>query len=168
MEIFSKKPSFTKIKMKNKLLYTFCFMFLATISFAQSAQKPMAKPVAPQLKKLLTGSDLPYKMANDSLAVIPYEGENISSFLVLVQKVSDLYIIYTNLSEAIPGKLTEAQYKYLLQRNDEFDLIKIGLADDGTFYLRSDLFRSIATTPILKRIVSQVANVANIIAGVLK
>ncbi len=154
--------------MKKYLLHTFCFLFLASFSFAQSNQKPMAKPLGSELKKLLSTSGLPFKMANDSLAVIPYGGENIESFQVLVQKVSDLYIIYTNLSEAIPGKLTEAQYKYLLQRNDEFDLIKIGLADEGTFYLRGDLYRSTATTAILKRIITQVANVSNIIAGALK
>lgn len=154
--------------MKKKLLVFCCLVLLTGITIAQSSQKPMAKLVAPQLKKLLTGSELPYKMANDSLAIIPYEGENIASYQVLVQKVSDLYIIYTNLTEAIPGKLTETQYKYLLQRNDEFDVIKIGLADDGTFYLRGDLYISVATTAILKRIISQVANVANIIAGALK
>ena len=154
--------------MKKQLLLIGCLLLLTDITIAQSKQKQIAKPVTPQLKQLLTGSDLPYKMANDSLAVIPYTGENIETYQVLVQKVSDLYIIYTNLSEAIPGKLTDTQYKYLLQRNDEFDVIKIGLADDGTFYLRADLYKSIATNTILKRIITQVANVANIIAGNLK
>ena len=154
--------------MKKQLFLIGCLLLLTGITIAQSEQKQIARPVTPQLKQLLTGSDLPYKMANDSLAVIPYTGENIETYQVLVQKVSDLYIIYTNLSEAIPGKLTEAQYKYLLQRNDEFDVIKIGLADDGTFYLRADLYKSIATNTILKRIITQVANVANIIAGNLK
>ena len=154
--------------MKKQLLHTFCFLFLVSIGFAQSNQKPVAKTAVPQLKKLLTGTALPFKMVNDSMAVIPYEGENIASYQVVVQIVSDLYIIYTNLSKSLPAKLTEAQYKYLLQRNDEFDVIKIGLADDGTFYLRADLYRSIATNAILKRLISQVANVANIIAGNLK
>ena len=154
--------------MKKQLLLIGCLLLLTDITIAQSKQKQIAKPVTPQLKQLLTGSDLPYKMANDSLAVIPYTGENIETYQVLVQKVSDLYIIYTNLSEAIPGKLTDTQYKYLLQRNDEFDVIKIGLADDGTFYLRADLYKLIATNTILKRIITQVANVTNIIAGNLK
>ena len=154
--------------MKKQLLLCCCLFVLTSISIAQSNQKQTAKPFTPPIKQLLTGSGLPYKMVNDSLAVIPYGGENIQSYQVLVQKVSDLYIVYTNLSEAIPGKLTEAQYKYLLQRNDEFDVIKIGLANDGTFYLRADLYRSIATNAILKRLISQVANVANIIAGNLK
>ena len=154
--------------MKKQLFLIGCLLLLTGITIAQSKQKQIARPVTPQLKQLLTDSDLPYKMANDSLAVIPYTGENIETYQVLVQKVSDLYIIYTNLSEAIPGKLTDTQYKYLLQRNDEFDVIKIGLADDGTFYLRADLYKSIATNTILKRIITQVANVTNIIAGNLK
>lgn len=145
-----------------------CLLLSAGITIAQSQKKLPAKPAVPELTKMLTGTGLPFKMLNDSVAVIPYGGENIASYKVLVQKVSDLYIIYTNLSEALPQKLNETQYKYLLQRNDHFDIIKIGLGEDGIFYLRADLYKSIATTPILKRIISQVANVANIIGGDLK
>ncbi|MCY7290560.1 MAG: hypothetical protein LH615_00095 [Ferruginibacter sp.] len=154
--------------MKKHLLHTLFLLVLATVGFAQPNPKQILKTAIPTLKKLLAGIDLPYKMVNDSLASIPYEGENIASYQVVIQKVSDLYIIYTNLSEAIPGKLTESQYKYLLQRNDEFDLVKIGLAEDGVFYLRGDLYRSTATNAILKRIVTQVANTPNIIAGNVK
>ena len=154
--------------MKKQLLFSFCLLLLASISFAQSKQKPLVKQAELELKKLLTGSGLPYKMVNDSVAVIPYGGENIASYQVLAQKVSDLYIVYTNLNEALPGKLNGAQYKYLLQRNDHFDIIKIGLAEDGTFYLRADLYKVTATPSILKRIISQVANVTNIIGGELK
>ena len=102
------------------------------------------------------------------MAVIPYEGENIASYQVVVQIVSDLYIIYTNLSEDLPNKLNETQYKYLLQRNNDYDIVKVGLASDGTFYLRADIFKITATTPVIKRIINQVANVANIMAGDLK
>ena len=153
--------------MKKQLLICCCMLLLTAIAIGQTKQKPVAKPVY-QLQKLLTGIKLPYKIVNDSLAAIPYEGENIASYQVVIQKVSDLYIIFTSLSEAIPDKLTEAQYKYLLQRNDHFDIVKIGLGEDGVFYLRSDLYISTATTPILKRIITQVANVANMIAGDLK
>ena len=144
------------------------FLLVAGIAFAQSNPKPASKQAVPELKKYLSGTGLPYKMVNDTLAVIPYEGANIPSFQVLIQKISELYIVYANLSEVLPDKLNETQYKYLLQRNDHFDIIKIGLAEDGTFYLRADLYKVTATTPILKRIISQVANVANIIAGDLK
>ncbi len=51
------------------------------------------------------------------------------------------------------GKLAEAQYKWQLQRNDEFDLIKIGFAEDGIFYLRADLYRSTAINATLKRLI---------------
>ena len=154
--------------MKKQLLVSCCMLLLSGIAIGQTKQKPVAKPVVYQLQKLLTGINLPYKIVNDSLAAIPYEGDNILSYQVVIQKVSDLYIIFTNLSEALPDKLTEAQYKYLLQKNDHFDAVKIGLGEDGVFYLRSDLYITTATTPVLKRIITQVANVANIIAGDLK
>ena len=92
---------------------------------------------------------------NDSLAVIPYEGENIASYNVLVQKAGDLYIFYTNLTEALPGKIDDSKFKYFLQRNNDFDIIKIGLeTSDNTVFVRVDVYKAGTT--------------ANIVAGDLK
>ena len=118
---------------------------------------------------MLTGTGLPYKMVNDDLAAIPYGGENIASYQVLVQKVSELYIIYTNLTEALPGKIDETKYKYLLQQNAHYDVVKIGInAADNIAYLRADVYTSATNTALLKRVIEQVANVTNIIGGVFK
>jgi hypothetical protein len=88
---------------------------------------------------------------------------------VLIQKVSDLYIVYTNLTEALPGKINDTKFKYLLQKNNDFDIIKIGLeSSDNTVYVRADIFKSVTTTALMIRIIKQVANVTNIIAGDLK
>ena len=146
-----------------------CFLLSAGIAFAQTKPKPLVKQAEPELKKLLSGTGLPYKIVNDSLAVIPYGGENIKSYQVVIQKISDLYIVYTNLTEALPGKIDETKYKYLLQQNDHYDVVKIGMsADDNTMYLRADLYKTATTAALLTRIIKQVANVTNIIAGELK
>lgn len=151
------------------LLFVCCFLLTAGISFAQPKPKPAVKQTVPQLQKLLTGTGLPYKMVNDSVAVIPYEGENITSYQVIVQKISDLYIIYTNLTETLPGKIDETKYKYLLQQNEHFDIVKIGMsAEDNTVYLRADVYKTGINTVMLKRVIEQVANVTNIIGGDLK
>jgi hypothetical protein len=148
---------------------SFCSVLLFSLSaLAQPKTKSIVKQPASELKRLLTGTGLPFNIVNDSLAVIPYKGEHIENYQVIVQRNADLYIIYTSLSEALPNKLTEAQYKYLLKQNDHFDVIKIGLAEDNTVYLRADLYKGTVTTPILKRIITQVANVTNIIGGDLK
>ena len=145
------------------------FLFVAGITFSQTNPKPPVKKAVAALEKLLTGSGLPYKMVNDSLAVIPYEGANISSYQVLVQVISDLFIVYTNLTEALPGKIDETKYKYMLQQNDHFDVVKIGVsAEDNTVYLRADLYKSATNAALLKRVIAQVANVTNIIGGDLK
>jgi len=155
--------------MRKCLLFSFCFLLFAGISFGQSKPKTAVSPTGSALKKLVSGTGLPYKMINDSLAVIPYEGENIASYNVLIQKVSDLYIVYTNLTEALPGKIDNTKFKYLLEKNNHFDIIKIGLeSSDNTVYVRADVFRSITTTALLTRVIKQVANVSNIIAGDLK
>lgn len=112
--------------MKN-LLCIFCLLFTVSITYAQPKQKTPVKKPLPELQKFLTASSLPYKMLNDSVTVIPYEGENLASYKVVVQKISDLYIVYTNLTEALPGKIDETKYKYLLQQNDHYDVVKIGI-----------------------------------------
>jgi hypothetical protein len=152
-----------------RALYLFCFLFSAGISFGQAKQKPVIKPAVTELGKILNGTRLPFRIVNDSLAVIPYEGANISSYNVVIQKISDLYIVYTNLTEILPGKIDNTKYKYLLQQNDHFDVIKIGMSgDDNTVYLRADLYKANTTTALLKRVIVQVANVTNIIGGDLK
>ncbi|MGZ5191736.1 MAG: hypothetical protein ACXWCZ_12040, partial [Flavisolibacter sp.] len=111
---------------------------------------------------------LPFKVLNDSLALIPYEGENIPSYQIVVQKISDLYIVYTNLTDALPNKIDETKYKYLLQQNHHFDAVKIGIDDNNDVYVRADLYTSTTTTALLTRVIKQVANVSNIIGGDLK
>jgi|GEM_PF-656797 len=158
----------TDKKMKKYLLIT-VILFSVTIASAQPGKKPAVKQSVSELQKLLTGSALPYKIVNDSLAVIPYEGENIASYNVVIQKISDLYIIYSNLTEALPGKIDDTKYKYLLQQNDHFDVVKIGMnADDNTYYVRADVYKAGITSALLNRIIQQVANVTNIIGGDLK
>ena len=155
--------------MKNKIIGIIFLQLLSAMAFSQPKSKVPAKRTPSALEKLLTGSDLPYKIVNDSLAVIPYEGENIPSFQVVVQGISDLYIIYTNLTEALPGKIDSTKYKFLLQQNDHYDVIKIAVsAEENTAYLRADLYESGTNATLLKRVIAQVANVANIIGGDLK
>ena len=157
--------------MKKNLATLLCLLLMAGVAFAQP--KPKAKPVAkaPQheLEKILTGIGLPYKIVSDSLAVIPYEGENIKSFQVIIQHISDLYIVLTNLTEAMPGKISEANCKYLLQQNNNFDIVKIGMSsEDNTIAVRADLYKSGTNTALLKRVIAQVATVTDIIGGDLK
>jgi hypothetical protein len=155
--------------MKKLLLFFTCIVLYSAFAFCQTKTTATSKKPLHELAKLLIGSALPYKIVNDSLAVIAYEGENIASYNVVIQKISDLYIIYTNLSEALPGKINESKYKYLLQQNDHYDMVKIGIsADDGAVYIRADLYRTATNPALLKRIITQVANVTNIISGELK
>lgn len=155
--------------MKKYLICMLCLLLSAGLAFTQTKPKTVIQQSVPELTKLMAGIGLPYKMVNDSVAVISYEGENIASYQVVVQKVSDLYIVYSNLSEALPGKIDDTKYKYLLQRNDHFDIIKIGMsADDNTVYVRADVYKAGITTALLARIIRQVANVSNIIGGDLK
>ena len=127
--------------MKKHIVIMLIFLLSNVIAFSQTNQKPSVKKPLPLIETLLSGSDLPFKMINDSLALIPYEGANIPSYHVLIQAIGDLLIVFTNLSESLPGRINETNYKYLLQKNDYFDIVKIGMsAEDNTMYLRADLY----------------------------
>lgn len=155
--------------MKNKIIIIICLLLVSAICFSQTKSKVPVKKTTSPLEKLLTGSELPYKMVNDSLTVIPYEGANIPSYQVVIQGISDLYIVYTNLTETLPGKIDSTKYKFLLQQNDHYDVIKIAVSAEGnTAYLRADLYKSGTNAALLKRVIAQVANVTNIIGSDLK
>lgn len=157
--------------MKKSFCSLLCLLLLAGVACAQPKPKPktIVKPPQHELQKILIGIGLPYKIVNDSLAVIPYEGDNIKSFQVIVQQISDLYIVLSNLTEAMPGKISEANCKYLLQQNNNFDVVKIGMSsEDNTIAVRADLYKVGTNTASLKRVIAQVATVTDIIGGDLK
>ncbi|MFZ4770170.1 MAG: hypothetical protein ACOYLO_08310 [Ferruginibacter sp.] len=157
--------------MKKNLLSLLCLLLLAGFAYAQPKPKakPTVKPAQHELEKILTGIGLPYKIVNDSLAVIPYEGDHVKSFQVIIQQISDLYIVLSNLTEALPGKIGEANCKYLLQQNNNFDIVKIGMSEeDNTIVVRADLYKTGTNTASLKRVIAQVATVTDIIGGDLK
>jgi hypothetical protein len=155
--------------MKKNFSCLFFAVLITGATFAQPKSKPVSKPAQYELQKILTGINLPYKIVNDSLAAIPYEGNNVKSYQVIIQKISDLYIVLTDLTEIFPGKIDSTQYKYLLHQNNNFDLVKIGMSsEDNNVYLRADLYKAGTNTALLKRVIQQVANVTDIIGGDLK
>ena len=154
--------------MKKLFTLLLCLLLFSTAILAQAKVKAIARTPANTLQKLLNGTGLPFTVVNDSLAAIPYKSENIPSYEVLIQQIGDLYIIYIELTKLLPGKIDDTKLKYLLQQNDHFDIIKIGLDSDNAVYVRADVYRANQTATLLARIIKQVANVTNIIAGDLK
>jgi len=154
--------------MKKNLFTLLSVLLLASFAYAQP--KPKVKTVAKlpkyELEKILTGIGLPYQIVSDSLAVIPYEGNNIKTFQIVVQQISDLFIVLSNLTEALPGKISESNHNYLLHQNNNFDIVKIGISDaDNTVAVRADLYKVGTNTALLKRVIAQVATVTDIIGG---
>ena len=158
-----------KYEMKKYPATAFFLFFLVSISFSQTKSKATVKQPVSDLKTILAGTGLPYSIVNDSLAYIPFEGENIASYRVIVQIIGEMFIVYTDLSEILPGKIDETRYKYLLEQNNNFDIVKLCLESEAhAVYVRADVFKAGLSSALLTRIIKQVANVTNIIAGELK
>lgn len=147
------------------ILYLVLMLVLPILAIAQTKAKPPIKPEPFRLEKLVAGSGLPYRMVHDSLAVIPYTGEYVKEFDLVVQKASDLLLVYTNLSEALPVKLDSTTYPFLLQQNHHFDLVKIGMDESQVVFVRADVYLAGMNAILLTRIIKQVANVTNILGG---
>ncbi|MBU7578123.1 MAG: hypothetical protein KAF40_08695 [Flavihumibacter sp.] len=150
------------------ILYLVMVIGLPMLVTAQPKAKSPIKPEPFRLEKLVAGSGLPYKMVHDSLAVIPYTGEHVKEFDLVVQKASDLLLIYTNLSDALSGKLDSTAYPFLLQQNHHFDLVKIGMDESQTVFVRADVYLAATNVKLLTRMIKQVANVTNILGGILQ
>ena len=68
----------------------------------------------------------------------------------------------------LPGKIDEIKYKYLMQQYEYFDIITTGMSgDDCNVFIWQISYKSDSTTPLLQKIITQVANVTNITAGEL-
>ena len=149
-------------------LYLALMLVLPILAIAQNKAKSPIKPEPFRLEKLVAESGLPYRMVHDSLAVIPYTGEYVKEFDLVVQKASDLLLIYTNLSAAVSGKLDSTAYPFLLQQNHHFDLVKIGMDESQTVFVRADVYLAATNVKLLTRMIKQVANVTNILGGSLQ
>ena len=105
-------------------------------------------------------------MVNDSLAVTSYGGDRIAYYQVIQQRISDPVIVYTNLSKALPGKIEEIKYKYLMQQNEYSDIITTGMSgDDKNVFVPGYFYKSGSITLLSQKIITQLANVENIMAG---
>jgi hypothetical protein len=141
------------------------FMVLSTFSAVNAQQKALPKKVASPITRLLYSISLPYRIINDSVAVVPFTGTAIQNYEVVIQRVSDLCIVYTNLSDIYPLTKDSVLMRYLLQSANHFDLIKIGINSQNDVYIRTDAFIDILNGRYLERLIQQVANVTNIMAG---
>ena len=144
-------------------------LFVLLVIFVPLLMRAQTKSFVPKkegiMEQLLLKVALPYRIINDSLAVIPYSGSSIPDYQIVIQRVSDLCIIYTNLSEVQSFKDDSLVMHHLLQQADHFDLIKIGMDQHNDVYIRSDAFIDLLNSKYMERLIRQVANVANIVAG---
>jgi hypothetical protein len=142
----------------------FCVSLLLMSTIFLPAQTKTKKSMT-GIEKKVAEMSFPYQKINDSLVVIPFKSTHLSAFNIVFARSGALYILYVNLSDALPGKLDANKYQYLLQQNNDIDFVKIGLdKESGKCFLRTDVLVDGASTNNLKKLLNQMGDAADLIA----
>ncbi|MEO6719565.1 MAG: hypothetical protein ABIN67_04325 [Ferruginibacter sp.] len=155
--------------MKNLFIYLLLITSFPAIAQQKSNSSKAIKMPVPVLQKLLMAGKFDYRAINDSLYQVDFTGDNIERFKVLISKISDLYVIAVDVTEDMNLELKPEKYKMLLSKNDEYDMVKIGISESNNhLYVRCDTYSNITSVVVLKKLINQVSAVTDIIAGELK
>jgi len=154
------------------VLLSFIVLSLIIRVDAQQKGRPGGKGAvaqAPALKKLLTYCKYAFEAVNDSVYTISYYGDNIEHFDLAISRISDLYVFTVDLTEAMKLELKPDLYEVLLRSNDAYDMVKPGISNyNNHLYLRTDIYANIVTADVMKKLVTQMSAVTDIVAGELK
>jgi len=86
-----------------------------------------------------------------------------------MSRISDLYVFTVDLTESMKLELKPVKYEMLLRSNDAYDNVKLVISDyNNHLYLRADMYANIVTAEVMKKLITQMSSVTDIIAGELK
>lgn len=88
---------------------------------------------------MLEESGYPYTKITDNVWTIPFEGKNLKKFDLIVTTNPDILILFVVVAKKKDFTVTPALMRTMLNLNDEFDRVKIGLDKDGNAFVRIDV-----------------------------
>lgn len=88
---------------------------------------------------MLEESGYPYTKVADNVWTIPFEGKNLKKFDLIITTSPDILILLVVVAKKKDFTATPALMRTMLNLNDEFDRVKVGLDQDGNAFARIDV-----------------------------
>lgn len=118
---------------------------------------------ATKVNELLTQSGYEIKRASENVWLIPFKGESLKEFTVILSTSGDgnLLVVFVVVAEKKNIKGTADLWLRMLRFNDELDRVKVGVDGDADAFVRIDLATRTLDLDELKANIHQVAAAAD-------
>jgi hypothetical protein len=134
------------------------FAFSGTGTFAQNAA---VNPNATKVLQVLQASGYQFTQLRPDVWTIDRTGNSMKNIKVILSVGGDLLVIFVTVAPKARLKMTPEFMLAALRLNHSLDRVKIGIDDDGDFFVRTDSSIRVVDVAELKAQVEQVAAAAN-------
>ena len=143
---------------------TVAFLVITSIVFSGAgtfAQNAAVSPNATKVLQVLQGSGYQFTQLRPDVWTIDRTGNSMKNIKVILSVGGDLLVIFVTVAPKARLKLTPEFMLAALRMNHSMDRVKIGIDDDGDFFVRTDSSIRVVDVTELKAQVEQVAAAAN-------
>jgi hypothetical protein len=140
------------------------FLVITSVVFSGAgafAQTTAVSPDAAKILQVLQGSGYQFTQHRADVWSINRTGNSLKNMRVVVSVGSDLLVIFVTVAPKARLKMTPEFMLAALRLNNSLDRVKIGIDDDGDFFVRTDTSVRVVDVTELKAQVEQVAAAAN-------
>ena len=140
------------------------FLVITSVVFSGAgafAQNAAVSPGATKVLQVLQGSGYQFTQFRPDVWSIERTGTSMKNIKVILSIGGDLLVIFVTVAPKARLKMTPEFMLAALRLNHSLDRVKIGIDDDGDFFVRTDTSIRVVDTTELKAQVEQVAAAAN-------
>ena len=156
----------------NKLFSTLVSFALLTLlvvaASAQEQKQTIDKASATKIVQMLEESGHAYGKAADNVWTVKFRGNTLDDIAVLTIGHEGMLILVSVVAEKKDFKSSPELMAKLLQLNDDYDRIKVGIDKDGDMFVRVDLTLRVTDAQEFKLNVEQVSAATDEIATMIK
>ena len=152
------------------ILISFALLTLLAVSaMAQAQEKPkIDKASATKIVQMLEESGHTYGKSADNVWVVKFRGNTLEDIAVITIGHENMLILVSVIAEKKDFKASPELMMKLLQLNDDYDRLKVGIDKEGDMFVRIDLSLRVTDVQEFKLNVEQVSAAADEIATAIK
>ena len=163
----SKGVFFVK-KTVSTLLSIALLTLLVVCASAQEKKQTIDKASATKIVQMLEESGHAYGKASDNVWTVKFRGNTLDDIAVVTIGHEGMLILVAVVAEKKDFKASPELMAKLLQLNDDYDRIKVGIDKEGDMFVRVDLTLRVTDAQEFKLNVEQVSAAADEIATMIK